>query len=99
MEEREKHMDKQKMHVGKMEEQMNQWGAKLDDLVAKATEAEKKVKSDYHLRIDELKAKHSEMQSKLKDLKASEGGKWDDFKAGINKSWAELESAFKKLAN
>jgi len=92
-------MDKQKTHVGKMEEQMTQWGARLDALAAKATEAGKKVKSDYHLRIEELKAQHSAMQSKLSDLKASEGGKWDDFKAGLDKSWAELESAFKKLAN
>jgi hypothetical protein len=92
-------MDKQKTHMGKMEEQMNQWGVKLDALAAKANDAGKKVKSDYHLRIEELKAKHLEMQSKLKGLKAEEGGKWDDFKAGLDKSWAELESAFKKLAN
>jgi chromosome segregation ATPase len=98
-EEREKQMDKQKTHMGKMEEQMNQWGATLDDLVAKASEAEKKVKSDYHLGIEELKAKYSEMQSKLKNLKDAEGDKWDDFKTGIDKSWAELESAFNKLTN
>lgn len=92
-------MDKQKEHIGKMEEQMHQWGAKLDALAAKADEAEKKVKNDYHLRIEELKAKHSEMKTKLRDLKAAEGNKWDDFKAGIDRSWAELESAFKSLTN
>ena len=61
-------MEKQKAHVGKVEAQLRQWGAKLDDLVAKAEEAGTEAKIEYRKRIDDLKAKHQVAQAKLEKL-------------------------------
>ena len=83
--------------VGKMETQLKQWGAKLDELTTKAGEAGAEVKIDYRKGIDEVKAKHQAAQSKLDEVKAAGCEKWGTLKSGVESSWNELAVAFKKL--
>ena len=92
-------MDKMQAHVGKMETQLRQWGAKLDELVVKAEGAGTEAKADYRKRIDDLKAKHQVAQAKLDELKAAGSEKWETLKAGVESAWNELDVAFKKLKN
>jgi histidinol dehydrogenase len=82
-----------------METRLEQYGAKLDRLVAKAKEAGAEARTDYRKRIDDLKAKYRVSQSKLDDLRAAGSERWDTVKAGVESAWAELEAAFKKLTN
>lgn len=86
-------------NVGKMEVQLKQWGAKLDELVAKAEEAGTEAKVDYRKSIDDLKSKHRVAQARLDELRAAGGEKWGAFKIGVESAWTELEAAFKNLAN
>jgi chromosome segregation ATPase len=86
-------------NVGKMETQLQQWGAKLDELVAQAEEAGTEAKLDYRERIDALKAKHQLARSQLDELKATGNEKWETLKTGLEGAWNELEDAFKKLTN
>jgi hypothetical protein len=90
-------MKKTDARVGKMETQLKQWGAKLDELVAKAEEAGAEAKIDYRKRIDDLKSKHQEVQSKLAELRAAGGEKWEILKHGVESAWKELEVAIKKM--
>jgi hypothetical protein len=82
-----------------MEKQLQHWGAKLDELVANAKEADKEADIDYHHRVDELKAKYHVAQAKLEELRDVGGDKWDTIKTGFESAWYELEVAFKKLSN
>jgi hypothetical protein len=87
-------METTEANVGKMETQLKQWGAKLDELVAKAnTEA----KADYHQLIDDLKAKYQIVQSRFDELKAAGSDKMATFKDGMESAWNAVEVAFKKL--
>jgi DNA repair exonuclease SbcCD ATPase subunit len=86
-------------HVGKREAQLKRWGAKLDQLVAKAEKAGAEMKIERRKRIDDLKAKYQAAQSKLAELKAASGEKWGVLKTGVESAWNELEAAFKKLKN
>ena len=47
----------------------------------------------------ELKSKLVVARSKLDAAKAAGDDKWDAFKEGVESSWKELESAFKKLTH
>jgi ElaB/YqjD/DUF883 family membrane-anchored ribosome-binding protein len=87
-------MAKIEMNVGKMEAQLQQWGAKLDDLVAKAGS---EAKTDYQQLIDDLKTKYQLAQSRLDQLKAAGGEKMATFKDGMDSAWNEVEVAFQKL--
>jgi hypothetical protein len=92
-------METRGAHVGRMETQLQQWGAKLDEFVAKADEAGAEAKIDYRKGIDDLKAKHRGAQGKLDELKAAGSEKWETLKAGVESAWNELDVAFKKLRN
>jgi hypothetical protein len=84
-------------HIGKLEERLRHWGAKLDELVTKAEEVDSEAKVDLRKRIDEFRAKHRAVQLKLVEFKAAGSEKWADFKVGIGSSRTELEDAFREL--
>ncbi len=90
-------MNTAEANVGKLEAQLSQWGAKLDELMAKVEQGGAEVKLDYRNSIEDLKAKHRAAHLKLDELKAAGNGKWDHFKTGVESAWIELEHAFKSL--
>ena len=92
-------MEDREEHVGKLEARLKQWGAKLDQLVAKAEKAGAEVKIERRKRIDDLKAKVQAAQAKLAELKAAGGEKWEVLKTGVESAWKELEAAFRKAKN
>jgi peptidoglycan hydrolase CwlO-like protein len=96
---RENLMEKTQDNVGKLETQLKQWGAKLDEIVAKADRAGTTARIDNRKRIDDLKAKVKAAQSKLDEVKTAGSEKWDTLKTGVESAWAELDLAFKKLKN
>jgi len=85
--------------TGQMESQLRQWGAKLDELVAKADAAGAEAKVDYRKRIEELKSKHQLAQSKLEELRAAGSEKLETLKVGVESAWKELEAAFRELTH
>jgi hypothetical protein len=90
-------MEMTQKHVGKMETQLKVWSVKLDELVAKAEEVGTEAKIDYCKRIDDLKAKHLAAQEKLVELRAAGIEEWESLKTGVEGTWKDVESAFKKL--
>jgi len=83
-------------YVGKMQMQLKQFGAKLDELVANADEAGTEENIDYQTHIDDLKAKYQEAQSKLDELMAAGSENWESLKVGVDSAWNELDAAFEK---
>ena len=92
-------MDNSPEHVGKLEAQLKQWGARLDQVVAKVEKVGTEVNAEKRQRVDELKAKYQAAQSKFGELKAAGSEKWDTLKTGVETAWSDLEAAFKKLKN
>jgi uncharacterized protein YqfA (UPF0365 family) len=90
-------MEDRQVQIGKMEQQLKQWGAKLDNLAAKVTTAGAKAKAEERKAVADLRAKQELARAKLDELKAAGGDKWDTFKAGVEGAYNELEGAFKKL--
>ena len=82
--------------VGKMETQLKLWGARLDQVLAKAEKAGSELSAERRKRVDELKAKYQAAQTRLAEAKAAGSEKWEVLKTGIESAWRELEAAFKK---
>lgn len=83
--------------VGKIERRLRQLGTNLDRLAARATEAELDAKLDYRRQIDLIREKHAQVRRRLDEFRAAHGQKWDNFRAGIETAWHDLENAFKAL--
>jgi peptidoglycan hydrolase CwlO-like protein len=92
-------MEKTQDNVGKLETQLKQWAAKLDEFVAKADKAGTTARIDNRRRIDDLKAKVEAAQVKLDEVKAGGREKWDALKTGVESTWNELEVACRRLRN
>ena len=92
-------MENAQEHVGKLEAQLKQWGARLDQIVAKADKIGAGVNAEKRKRVDELKAKYQAAQSKFVEYKAAGCEKWETFKTGLETAWSDLEAGFKKLKN
>jgi hypothetical protein len=92
-------MENTQEHAGRMEIQLKHWGAKLDNIVAKAEKAGTEVKVERRKCVDVLKAKYQVAQSRFAEFKAARSEKWDTFKIGVETAWSDLEAAFKKLKN
>ena len=80
-------------HVGKMEAQWKQWGARLDELVAKAEVAGTEAKADYRVHLEELKGKCHVARAKLVALKAAGGVNWETFKSSGSDNWETFKAA------
>ena len=85
--------------VSKVEGQLELWGAKLKELVAKAEVAGKETKLDAHKHLDEVKAKLVAARNRLDEAKAAGSEKWTSFKSSVESSFKDLEEAFHKLAH
>ena len=92
-------MENTQEHLGRMEAQLKQWGARLDQIVAKANKVGTEVNDEKCQGVNELKAKYHAAQSKLVEYRAAGCEKWETFKAGLETTWSDLEAAFKKLKN
>jgi hypothetical protein len=91
------------MNIKKLEAQLEQWGAKLDELEAKAKAAASDVKanakSDQLKRIADLKLQYHAAQKKLSEFRAAGNEKWANFKDDMETLWKDIELTFKKLTH
>ncbi|WP_159790389.1 hypothetical protein [Sodalinema gerasimenkoae] len=86
-------MEDRTEYQGKMETQLQEWGAKIDELQARAEKTGGDVKDDLNQRIDGLKAKRDDMQKRLSDLKSASDGAWSSLKSGFQNAWDEFSSS------
>lgn len=84
--------------VSKFESETEALGAKLKELVGKVEAASREAKGDAKQRIEEMKEKLAAARAKLDEARRAGGDRWDNFKAGVESSWKELERAFHHLA-
>lgn len=79
----------------KLEEEIDEWDARLDELKARALEAG----SELEKQIELLAARREVAGSKLEALRRRTEGAWEDLKEGAEKSWAEMRDAFDSFSS
>ncbi|MDH5668101.1 MAG: hypothetical protein OEY86_08840 [Nitrospira sp.] len=80
-------------YLEKMETQLREWGAKIDELKAKADQAEAGAKIECMKQLDSLKAKRDAVQTKLGEIKVAGEEAWEILKTGVESAWSELKTA------
>jgi hypothetical protein len=86
-------------HVGRLETELRQWGAKLDVLVAKVAADGLAAETGYHRGIDDVKSKYQIAQTRFAEFKTAGSAKWGQFKPGVQNAWNDVEDAFAELGN
>lgn len=82
-------------YVAKMEAQMNQWGAQLKEMKAKAEKAAAQGRIDFQHKLEETRVEEKQevARRKLDELKVAGEDRWEALKAGVEGAWTELRSS------
>jgi nucleotide-binding universal stress UspA family protein len=83
-----------KAYQEKIEAQLKEWGAKIDELKAKVDKSKADVKSKYEKQIEDLQTKQAAVQQKLRELRDSGEETWEGLKTGLEKGLDELKDDF-----
>jgi len=79
-----------------METKLNEYGAKIDQLQAKAEKLGEDGKAKAQQQLTTLRQKRDEVSEKLKELGSSSGNAWGQLKSGIDAAMEDLGNAYKK---
>lgn len=80
-------------YIEKMEAQLREWNAKIDQLKAKGDIAKADAKVKYYKKVKDLTEKSEGMRRRLDEMKVSGIEAWDELKLGLEKAWIDLKSA------
>jgi poly(hydroxyalkanoate) granule-associated protein len=90
---------KKESYQKKLETQLKDWDAQIDQLTAKA----KKAKGDAQLKvqgeIDSLRSQRAALQNQFDELRNRGEEAWEDLKEGVEKAWSDINDALGKAAN
>jgi hypothetical protein len=82
----------------KLEAQLKEWDAKLDQLNAKAQKATADARIKYENELESLKGKRAEAHKMLVELGKRGENAWEDMKDGAERVWDEMGKAMEKIA-
>lgn len=77
----------------KLQAQLDEWSAEIDQLKAKADKASADAQIEYSRQVEELQARQEEAKRKLAELREAGDGAWEDLKAGAENARDALGSA------
>lgn len=92
-------MSMKEAYEKKLQAQLDEWGAEIDKLKAKADQAEADAHIEYQKQIEELQSMQATASEKLAELKASGDDAWEDLKAGAENAWSSLGDALKSAVD
>jgi transketolase len=79
----------------KVEARLERWQAQIQELKARAKEADADTRAEIAKQLKHLDEHSDEALEKLRDLRDSSGDAWKDVKGGLENSWDSLEKALK----
>jgi hypothetical protein len=83
----------------KLEAELKEWDAKLDQLSAKAQEATADARISYENELETLKSKRAAAHEALEELGKHSRNAWEDVKDGAQNAWHEVGKAMERVAS
>jgi DNA anti-recombination protein RmuC len=81
----------------RMENQLHEWDAVLDELRAKAQRKSTQVREEIGEQMVALETRRHDLQTRLDALRGQTGAAWHDLKAGAESAWEEMRQAVDRL--
>jgi nucleotide-binding universal stress UspA family protein len=83
-----------KAYQEKIEAQLKEWSARIDELKAKAERSKAEIKIKYEKQIEVLRSKQDAVQQKLREFKETGEETWEGLKTGVEKGLNDLKETF-----
>ncbi len=88
-------MSKKEAYIQRLQAQLDEWGAEIQKLKAKAGKAEADARIEYHEILEDLKEKQEKAKGKIKELRQAGDEAWKDMRSGIENAWNNLRESVK----
>lgn len=82
------------LYIEKARARIAQWDAEIEQMKARAEEAEADSKIEYRRQVDAMRLERDKAVTRLKELGDASDRAWDDMKSGFEKAWDDIASAF-----
>jgi predicted nuclease with TOPRIM domain len=82
----------------KIDAQLREWAAKLDELKAKADQAGADAKIDIYQRVEALRPQLEAVQAKLVELEQAGSERWEQLRGGLDQALLDLQTAWEDTA-
>jgi uncharacterized coiled-coil DUF342 family protein len=92
-------MSIREIYEKKMQTQLHQLKAEIDELRKKADQAETNLELEYYTLIDELHLKLDTANQKFYLLKQANDEKWDEFKSEFELIWNSLREMIRSITS
>lgn len=79
----------------KLQARLDEWGAEIDKLKAKADNAEADAQLEYYKQIEELRSMQKSAANKFAELRDAGDNAWKDLRTGTESALDSLGSALK----
>lgn len=86
--------EKKRAYQDRFQARIDEWEAKLEQLGARARKAEADIRLQLQDEESELRKKLDEVRKRLRDLKAASGEGWEEIRAGTERLWTDLRTAW-----
>jgi ElaB/YqjD/DUF883 family membrane-anchored ribosome-binding protein len=91
-------MSKKIEYEKKLQTELDEFGAEIERLKARADKTESDAKPWHHKQVEVLREKHKMAKEKLGELRESSDDAWEDLKEGISSAWDSVSVALKSAA-
>jgi uncharacterized protein YukE len=92
-------MSKKEAYEKKIQGQLDELGADIDKLKARAESAEGDTQLEYYKQVEDLSAKQEAANEKLEEVRKAGGEGWKDLKEGLDSAWDSLSRSVKSAAS
>jgi hypothetical protein len=95
-------MSKRDEFVASMKSQLDEWGAELHKLEAKAGNAEAHLSERYRQAVAALRQKHLATETKLEEIRHSGEQSWEELKDEAERTWVAFKAgldAFREFSD
>ncbi len=82
----------------KLEAQLKEWSAKIEDLKGRAGKASGEARVELNKQIEKLRGMQETAQARLKDAREAGGEAWEKVRSGLDKTVGDLKSTWDKVA-
>jgi len=90
-------MDKKDAYREKLDAQLKEWKAKIDQLESKVASVSSDAKDELAKEIEDLRRRKAVVKEKWNELQKTGGETWDKMKDGVEKASGELKEKLDKV--
>lgn len=87
-------LEQKNLYEARVKAELDKLNAQIDELKAKAAQAEADTRLKYQDQVEALSTKQAAVQTKLQEVQAAAGSAWEDMKSGLDAAWQDLQSSF-----